>query len=268
MNILEIKNLTYKRDNSIIFNNLNLKVKENSYTVIAGNNASGKTTLIKILSGEIPTTNNVVIGYSYLNSNRIYDHSTILGVMYGDRLDSFLFEDVYKEMAFSLENLNIDPKAIEKRIIEIARFFEVSYVLDKKVSDLTNSEKQVILIAIALLHRPKILLLDNPFTMMNIKTRKKIIKKLKEYQQKHSLTIVETTINLEDSLSSDYLYIINKGNVVVEGTPINVLKEDTLIKRLGLSIPFMMDLSLKLEFYEILDDVELDMDRMVDTLWK
>ena len=103
---------------------------------------------------------------------------------------------------------------------------------------------------------------------MNIKTRKKFIKKLKEYQQKHSLTIVETTINLEDSLSSDYLYIINKGNVVVEGTPINVLKEDTLIKRLGLSIPFMMDLSLKLEFYEILDDVELDMDRMVDTLWK
>ena len=268
MNILDIKNLTYKQGNSIIFNNLNLKIKENSYTVIAGNNASGKTTLIKIMSGEIPTNNNVIIGYSYLNSNRIYDHRTDMGIMYGDRLNSFLFEDVYKEMAFPLENLNIDPNEIEKRILEIARFFEVSYLLDKKISDLTNSEKQIILIAIALLHRPKILLLDNPFTMMNIKTRLKIRKKLKEYQEKNSLTIIETTINLEDSLLSDYLYIINKGNVVIEGTPINVLKEDTLIKRLGLSIPFMMDLSLKLEFYEILDDVELDMDRMVDTLWK
>lgn len=268
MNIVEIKNLTYKQDNSVIFNNLNLKVKENSYTVIAGNNASGKTTLIKILSGEIPTTNNIVIGYSYLNSNRIYDHSTDLGVMYGDRLNSFLFEDVYKEMAFSLENLNIDPKEIEKRILEIARFFEVSYLLDKKTSDLTNSEKQIILIAIALLHKPKILLLDNPFTMMDIKTKLKIRKKLKEYHEKNNLTIILTTIDLEDSLDCDYLYIINKGNIVIEGTPINVLKEDTIIKRLGLSIPFMVDLSLKLEFYEILDDIELDMDRMVNTLWK
>ena len=76
MNILEIKDLSYKQGNSIIFNNLNLKIKENSYTVIAGRNGSGKTTLIKIMSGEIPTTDNVVIGYSYLNANHIYDHST------------------------------------------------------------------------------------------------------------------------------------------------------------------------------------------------
>ena len=268
MNIIEINNLTYKKSNSIIFNNLNIKVKENSYTVIAGNNGSGKTTLIKILSGEIPTTNNVVIGYSYLNSNRIYDHSTNLGVMYGDRFNSFLFEDVYKEMSFSLENLNIDPKEIEKRILELARFFEISYLLDKKTEDLTNSEKQMVLLVIALLHRPKILLLDNPFSMMNTKTKSRIKNKLDEYRNNHNLTIVLTTIDLEDSLNADYLYIINKGNVVIEGTPINVLKEDTLIKRLGLSIPFMMDLSLKFQFYEILDDIELDMNRMVDTLWK
>ena len=268
MNIVEVKNLTYKHNNSIIFNNLNLKVEENSLTVIAGNNTSGKTTLIKILSGEIPTNNNVIIGYTYLNSNHIYDYSTNIGVMYGDRLNTFLFEDVYKEMAFPLENLNVDPKDIEKRILEVARFFDITSLLDKKTSDLTNSEKQIVLIAVALLHRPKILLLDNPFTMMDIKTRNKIKNKLNEYREKNKLTIILTTINLEDSLEADYLYIINKGNVVIEGNPIEVLKEDTLIKRLGLNIPFMMDLSLKFQFYEILDDIELDMNRMVDTLWK
>jgi len=268
MNIVEVQNLTYKQNNSIIFDNLNLKVKENSYTVIAGNNASGKTTLIKILSGEIATNNSVIIGYSYLNSNRLYDHSTNIGVMYGDRLNTFLFEDVYKEMAFPLENLNIDPKEIEKRILDLARFFEISYLLDKKTTDLTNSEKQVLLVVIALLHKPKILFLDNPFTMMNNKTKLKIKTKLNDYRRKNKLTIVQTTINLEDSLDTDYLYIINKGNIVIEGNPIDVLKEDTLIKKLGLSIPFMVDLSLKFQFYEILDDIELDINRMVNTLWK
>ena len=61
---------------------------------------------------------------------------------------------------------------------------------------------------------------------------------------------------------------MNDGDIILEGEPLTVLKEDTLINRLGLSLPFMVDLSLKLEFYELLDKVEVDIDRMVNTLWK
>jgi len=245
-----------------------MKIKEESFTCIAGNNTSGKTTLIKLISGELSSTESITIGYSYLNSNRLYDHSTEMGVMFGDRLNSFLFDDVYKEMAFSLENLNINPKEIESRILEVAKFFDINRLLDKKTIDLTNSERQTILIAIALLHKPKILLLDNPFSMMDISTKNKIKNKLKEYKEKNKLTIILATVNLDDTVDADYLYIINKGNVVVEGAPLSVFKEDTLLNRLGLSLPFMVDLSLKFQFYEILDGIELDMNRMVDTLWK
>lgn len=267
-NIVEIKNLNFKYDDSIIFNNFNLKIRENSFTCIAGNNTSGKTTLIKLISGELPTDNTITIGYSYLNSNRLYDHCTEIGVMFGDRLNAFLFDDVYKEMAFSLENLNINPKEIENRIIELAKFFNISNLLDKKTIDLTNNEKQIILIVIALLHRPKILLLDSPFTMMDNNTKKRIINRLKEYKKKYNLTIILTTADLDDTLEADYLYVINKGNVVLEGKVLSVMKEDTLLKKLGLSLPFMVDLSLKFMFYEILSDIELDMEMMVDTLWK
>lgn len=267
-NNIEIKNLNFQYNNSVIFSNLNMKIKENSFTCIAGNNTSGKTTLIKLLSGELFVPNTITIGYSYLNANRLYDHSTEMGTVFGDRLDSFLFDDVYKEMAFPLENLNLDPKEIEKRIIEIADFFNINYLLDKKTYDLSNSEKQIVLIAIALLNEPKILLLDSPFTMMNNYTKKKIKDKLKLYRENHNITIILTTTNLEDTLESDYLYIINKGNIVVEGTPLAVMKNDSLIKKLGLELPFMVDLSLKLKLYEIIDDIELDINRMVNTLWK
>lgn len=267
-NIIEIRNLNFKYDDSIIFNNFNMQIKDGSFTCVAGNNTSGKTTLIKLISGELSVTNTITIGYSYLNANRLYDHSTEMGVMFGDRLNTFLFDDVYKEMAFPLENLSIAPAEIENRIIEVAKFFNINHLLDKKTYDLTNSEKQVVLIAIALLHRPKILLLDSPFTMMDYQTKKKIKDKLKLYREKHNLTILLTTANLEDCVDCDYLYVINHGNVVLEGKPLAVMQKDTLIKKLGLELPFMIDLSLKLKFYEIIDYIELDIDRMVNTLWK
>lgn len=267
-NIVEIKNLNYKYGKTTIFKDFNLSVKEESYISIAGNNTSGKTTLIKLIAGILPSKNSITIGYSYVDNNRIQDHSKELGIVLGNNLNSFLFEDVYKEMVFPLENLNKEVSEIEKRILEITNLFGISKLLDKKTIDLTNSEKQEILIAIALLHQPRILLLDNAFSMMTRKTKVRIKKGLKEYQKKYKLTIILTTTNLEDTLDTDYLYILNEGNIVVEGEPLTVLKEDTILNRLGLSLPFMVDLSLKLQFYELLESIEIDMDRMVNTLWK
>ena len=267
-NILEIKNLNYKYNKTTIFKNFNLAVKENSYVSIAGNNTSGKTTLIKLISGILPSKNTITIGYSYVDTNRIHDHSKDLGVVFGNELNNFLFEDVYKEMAFPLENLNIEVKDIEKRILEISSLFKINKLLDKKTSDLTNSEKQILLIAIALLHNPKILLLDNAFSMMDRNTKNQVINCLRTYQKDNKITIIQATTNLEETLTSDYLYIMNDGDIILEGEPLTVLKEDTLLNRLGLSLPFMVDLSLKLEFYELLDEIETDVDRMVNTLWK
>lgn len=267
-NILEIKNLNYKYSKTTIFKDFNLSVKEGSYISIAGNNTSGKTTLIKLIAGILPSKNNIIIGYSYVNNNRIQDHSKDLGIVFGNNLSSFLFEDVYREMAFPLENLNKDVAEIEKKILEVANLFGITKLLDKRTSDLTSSEKQEILIALALLHQPRILLLDNAFSMMNRKTKERIKKALTEYRKKYNLTIILTTTNLEDTLDTEYLYILNEGNIVIEGEPLAVLKEDTLLNRLGLALPFMVDLSLKLEFYELIKGIEIDMDRMVNNLWK
>ena len=75
-------------------------------------------------------------------------------------------------------------------------------------------------------------------------------------------------MNLEEIMDSDYTYVLNDGNIVMEGTPLQVLKEEKLLNQFGLELPFMVDLSLKLEFYELIEGVITDMDRMVNTLWK
>ena len=75
------------------------------------------------------------------------------------------------------------------------------------------------------------------------------------------------TSQLECNLLSNYTYIISNGEVVIEGYPMEVLEKDNIINKAGLNLPFMMDLSVKLRDYDLIKQIELDMDRLVDTLW-
>ena len=77
-----------------------------------------------------------------------------------------------------------------------------------------------------------------------------------------------TISDLEYSLSSDKLYILNEGIFMLEGDPLSILEKDNILNKIGLKIPFMIDLSVKLRDYDLVKDIELDMDGMVDTLWK
>lgn len=268
MKILEIKNLNYSYKNKKVIDNLTLSIEEGSFTTIIGSNKSGKTTLIKLICGLLDSKDSIIAGYAYVDNKRIHDNSKFFGVSFSYANNKFLFTDVYKEMAFPLENLNLPVEEIEKRILTTAKDFSNTKMLDKKIEDLTNSEKQELLIMISLLHGPKILLLDNSFSMMNKKTKEKVLKVLKKYIDEYKLTIILTTTNLEEILDSDYTYVLNKGNIIMEGNPLSILKEEKILNRVGLELPFMVDLSLKLEFYELIDEEIIDMDRLVNTLWK
>lgn len=268
MKILEVKNLKFSYRNKEAINNLNLSIEEGSFTAIIGNNKSGKTTLIKLICGLLNSKDSIIAGYTYVDNKRVYDNSKFFGVVFSNTNNTFLFSDVYKEMVFPLENLNIPTTEIEKKILKIAKDFNNNKMLDKKIVDLTNSEKQELLIMISLLHNPKVLLLDNSFSMMSKNTKNKVLKVLKNYIKKDKLTVILATTNLEEIIECDYAYVLNKGSIVMEGDPLSVFREEIILNRSDLELPFMIDLSLKLKFYDLINKEILDMDRLVDTLWK
>ena len=82
------------------------------------------------------------------------------------------------------------------------------------------------------------------------------------------ISIIHTTTNLDYSIYSDYIYLIFQGKVVMEGVSKEILIRDNILNKIGLKVPFMYDLSVKLMDYNLLGDIELDKDRMVDQLWK
>ena len=97
--------------------------------------------------------------------------------------------------------------------------------------------------------------------------KEKILNILKELNDK-GLTILNISHDIEDTLISDTIYVLDKGKIVLSGTKDEVYKEEDLLHNLGFELPFMVELSNRLMFYDLIDHVVYDMEELVDNLWK
>ena len=217
--------------------NLDISFYENKFYTISGSNNSGKTTLIRILNASNKSAEAVIPFELRINSDNL--------------LDEFAYQKVDEELKeYILKGLKI--KSISK----------------KNINSLSKKEIVLVHIAKALGKRPKILLLDSIDNYLNEDDIKKVFKFLRDYQSKYTLTVITATIHLKEALFTDYLYVLHNGEKILEGEPLDVLQNDNILNRVGLEVPFMIDLSVKLRDYELISDIELDQDRMVDILWK
>ena len=114
---------------------------------------------------------------------------------------------------------------------------------------------------------PDILLLDNPFPCFNRTEEENIYKLLRNLSNK-GMTIIITTTNTEECLITDKVLIINKFKKIAFDKPTRILNDESLLKKNGLDMPFMMDLSSKLKTYGLIDKNINNPERMVDILWK
>lgn len=265
-NLLQVNSLSYSYENKKVLDDISFSMKEGEFVSIIGPSSCGKTTLLKLIAGILPNHNSILFSYGYLNKKNTRDIKKI-GCVFKDSFP-FLFDAVYQELTFPLENLCYGASTIETRVLELTKLFDVAYLLDKRIEDLHQEEKAILLILIALIHNPVLLVLDNPFFNMRKGVRNRIIHVLKEYCKKNKIAILLATSNIEDILFCDKTYVLSDGTFVIEGDVMSVLEEDTNLKKLGLELPFMVSLSHMLIFYEILDDVYLDKNKLVNKLWK
>ena len=249
-NILEIKNLDYKD----IISNLNVSIEKNKIYSISGSNNSGKTTLIRILKREITSNNSIFISDKDISKYQIHELKKLIqGVI---PLEVKFIKNTL------LEELEISSN--KKQIDYLTSNLKVKGLLKKKINTLTKEEIVLGQILIALSTKPKILLLDSVSNYLSKKKLEELFKFLKITKT----TVILTTNNLEDALLTDYLYILNEGSIALEGNTMEVLEKDNILNKLGLRLPFMVDLSVKLKDYDLIKDIELNKNRMVDILWK
>lgn len=268
MNIIEINNLSFRYKNKFIFDDFSLSIEKGEWVTIAGPNGSGKSTLVKLLAGLEKSYSNIKIFGNMLDKKNLFEIRKEIGFAFDTPENYFACETVEDELAFSLENIAVAPKTIKKKIEEISKLLKLDKCLKQNPYELSGGEKQKVALACALMLEPRILILDEALMMIDINERNEILKILKDYNTRKRVTIISFTHDLEEALYSNRLVVLNGGKIIVDGAFPQVFNEELVMRKIGLEVPFSVELSKKLSLYNLLDGIELDLESLVNKLWK
>ena len=261
--IIKVKDLTFKYEDKVIFKNLNLDIYEGSFTTIIGKNSSGKTTFAKLLAG-------LIAGEGYININ-----GYLLNNYFKDKIirnfsfcldDNNPFDTPRDSLAFPLEGLQYTEKEINILIKKISQIFKIENILDKSIDEISFSDRIKVDIASLLIHKPKIILLDNILCQLNYNDKKLVTNILKKYQKEDKLTIILITNDIEDTLLSDRIIILDNGEIVLDENTKKAYQDDK-IEKMGFELPFIVKLSQNLILYDLIDKVYLSKKGVIDKLW-
>ena len=217
-NIIEINNLCKTFGELKAVQDLTLSVREGELFAFLGINGAGKSTTINIMCGQLSKDSGEIIidGYNLDESLDLVKNE--IGIVFQSSvLDASL--SVYDNLESRAALYGITGTDYNKRLDELADILEFKDILNKTVRNLSGGQRRRIDIARALIHKPKILILDEPTTGLDPKTRKLLWNVISNLKKNENMTIFLTTHYMEEAVESDYIVIIDNGRIISEGTP-------------------------------------------------
>ena len=201
-----------------VLNNINLKVKEGEIIGILGENGAGKTTLIKLMVGLLhPNEGNICIdGYNPWKRN--YKFLSNISVVMGQK--NQLWWDIPASESFLLNKhiYNLEDSDYQRTLDELVDYLDVRDKINIQVRRLSLGERMKMEIIAALLHRPKIILLDEPTLGLDVISQAKIREFVEHHNNKYKTTFVITSHYMKDIQEMcERVFVLNKGNAVYDG---------------------------------------------------
>lgn len=224
--IIEIRELNKSFGEIRAVSNLSLRVYEGELFAFLGVNGAGKSTTINILCAQLSKdSGSVVIDGENVDdsANRIKEK---MGVVFQSSvLDAPL--SVYDNLQSRAALYGIVGDAFKKRLGELCELLDFSDLLKRPVGKLSGGQRRRIDIARALLHRPRILVLDEPTTGLDPQTRKRIWDVIATLRKQENMTVFLTTHYMEEAAEADYVVIIDSGSVAAKGSPLELKNQYT-----------------------------------------
>ena len=217
-NIIEIKHLSKSFKDVKAVNDLSFKVKGGEFFAFLGINGAGKSTTISIMCGELKKdTGSVMVDRVSIDEHPERISRSIGVVFQNSVLDKDL--TVYENLKYRAGLYGIFGTDFEKRLKELSDIFMLDSYINRQVKKLSGGQKRRVDIVRALLHNPKILILDEPTTGLDPQTRSIVWQNINELRNKKGLTVFLTTHYMEEASDADYVIILDSGMIVGEGTP-------------------------------------------------
>lgn len=220
-NIIEISELNKFYGDVHAVKNLSFCVKQGELFAFLGVNGAGKSTTISIMCGTLAKNSGSVVIDGYDIDKDLSKISEEIGVVFQNSvLDSSL--SVRNNLYSRASLYGIYGNDATKRIDELANMLDFKDILDRTVGKLSGGQRRRIDVARALLHNPKILVLDEPTTGLDPQTRKTLWKVIEDLRKEQKMTVFLTTHYMEEVVDADYVVILDDGKIVAEGTPLQL----------------------------------------------
>jgi len=213
---VSLKNVSCDFEEFLI-QDINLNIKKEEFFVILGPTGAGKTLLLELIAGfhKIDEGNLYINGE---NMKNIRPNKRNIGFVYQD-YSLFPHMNVRENIGFGLKVQKKDKSMIERKIKKIMKQFEISHLENREPKTLSGGEQQMVALARALIIKPNILLLDEPFSALDPITKKEAMKVVKEIHQDHNLTTIKVTHNQDEAMRGDRISLMMNGRIIDTGIP-------------------------------------------------
>lgn len=249
MNIIKARQLVHeyiRRDEEgnvesiqTALNHVDIDVKEGQFIAVLGHNGSGKSTFAKHINALLSPTE----GTLWVDGKDVSDEENILairqtaGMVFQNPDNQIIASVVEEDVGFGPENIGVPTEDIWARVADSLRSVGMLKYRNHSPNKLSGGQKQRVAIAGVMAMEPKCIVLDEPTAMLDPNGRKEVLRAIRKLNQKKGITIILITHYMEEVVDADYVYVMDKGEVVMKGTPREIFSQVGELKEHHLDVP-------------------------------
>ncbi len=230
-------------------NDVSLDVKQGQFIAILGHNGSGKSSLAKHINALLlPTEGTVwVDDIDTKESKHVWDIRQSAGMVFQNPDNQIVATMVEEDVAFGPENMAVPTADIWKRVEKALGAVKMKKFRHKSPLKLSGGQKQRVAIAGIIAMEPKCIILDEPTAMLDPVGRREVLETLHELNEKKGITIILITHHMNEAIGADRIFVMNKGQLVMQGTPKEIFSKVEEMKACGLEVPQVTELGYELK---------------------
>lgn len=228
-----------------VIDDISLSINEGEFICIIGKNGSGKSTFVKCLNALIlPSSGDVTIyGMNTKDESNLINIRRNIGMAFQNPDNQIVASIVEEDVAFGMENLGFESEEMDKRIDESLNILGIKDSRYSQTNKLSGGQKQKVSLAGILCLKSKILVLDEPTSMIDKNGRIDLLNKVYELNKNEKITVILISHYIEEIKYADRVLVMNNGKIINDDTPKNtVLKEEILLEA-GIELPYITKLS-------------------------
>ena len=266
MDAVRVKDLCYNyTSDRTTLKNVSFSIEKGSYTTIIGHNGSGKSTLAKLLLGLLEKkSGEIYINDLELNLDNLDKIRNNIGIVFQNPDNQFIGSTVRDDIAFGLENHCFKREEMDEIIEKFAKEVNMTKFLESEPTKLSGGQKQRVAIASVLAMNLNIIVFDEATSMLDPTGKRDINRLIKKIHQENQVTVISITHDIEEVAQSDNDIVLEEGQIALMGSPKQVFKNEKIMVKMQLDIPFAYKLRNELAKRNVKISDSLDLERVAD----